>query len=286
MTTAWRSLLFVPADRPRYVQKACASGADAVLLDLEDGVAASAKEAARAALADAVGQLRAAGLDVAVRINRPWRLAVCDFEAAVLPGVRAVVLPKVPSGEHVRACAEVVGELETERGLEPGSVALIALIESPSAVERAAGIAGASDRLVALTLGVEDYAAAIGVPPSRDLLLGPASRLVNAARAAGLQAFGAAGSVASYRDLTALADELALARRLGFTASYAIHPDQVETINAAFTPTEAEVERAQAVVDAYRAALDTGRGAVAVGGAMVDEPVYRQAVTTLLRAGS
>ena len=116
----WRSMLFVPVTRPRFVEKGADAGADAIILDFEDSVAPSDKERARTLLPEALKQVSRRGADVVVRVNRPWRLLVRDLEAAVIPGVAALALPKIESAEHVQAIAEIVDELETERGILPG----------------------------------------------------------------------------------------------------------------------------------------------------------------------
>ena len=116
---AWRSLLFVPVTAEKFVRTGADRGADGIILDLEDAVAPSEKERARTLIADAIPQVSRKGADVLVRVNRPWRLLVRDLEAAVIPGVAALMLTKVDSPEHVLAVAEIVEELEGERGLPP-----------------------------------------------------------------------------------------------------------------------------------------------------------------------
>ncbi|MEM7253241.1 MAG: aldolase/citrate lyase family protein, partial [Pseudomonadota bacterium] len=159
MSTAlpfWRSLLFVPANVPKFVDKAPSIGADGIQLDLEDAVAASEKDTARRAIPKVARKLKATGTTIVVRINRPWRLAVRDLEEAVIPEVDVLTLPMVDSADHIKAIAEVVGELEVERGLEVGRIKFIGLVEEAAAFFRAEAIAGADPRLVAISLGMED----------------------------------------------------------------------------------------------------------------------------------
>src|ERR1700727_3861664 len=118
----WRSLMFVPVNVDKFVKTGADRGADGIILDLEDAVAPSQKDHARTLIADAIPHVSRKGADVLVRINRPWRLLVRDLEAAVIPGVAALMLTKVDSPEHVHACADIVQELETERGLTPGKI--------------------------------------------------------------------------------------------------------------------------------------------------------------------
>ena len=159
MTTAalpvWRSLLFVPVTAKRFVDGAARRGADAIILDLEDSVAASEKERARTLVPEAAEIVSRGGADVVVRVNRPLRLAVRDIEAAVGSRVLALALPKTDSAEHVRLIAEIVDEVEAERGVAPGTTRLIAMVETAAAFFRIAEIARAHPRLCALNLGAE-----------------------------------------------------------------------------------------------------------------------------------
>jgi citrate lyase subunit beta/citryl-CoA lyase len=152
----WRSLLFVPVTAKRFVDGAARRGADAIILDLEDSVAASEKERARGLVPEAAEIVSRGGADVVVRVNRPLRLAVRDIEAAVGPGVRALALPKVDSPEHIHLLAEIVDEVEAEHGMAPGTTRFIAMVETAAAFFRIAEIARSHPRLCALTLGTED----------------------------------------------------------------------------------------------------------------------------------
>src|ERR1700728_4262675 len=125
---SWRSMLFVPVTVEKFVNTAADRGADGIILDLEDSFAPSQKERARTLIAEAIPRVARNGADVLVRVNRPWRLLVRDLEAAVIPGVAALMLTKVDSPEHVHACADIVQELESERGLTPGSVQFVVLV--------------------------------------------------------------------------------------------------------------------------------------------------------------
>jgi citrate lyase subunit beta/citryl-CoA lyase len=138
----WRSILFVPALVDRFIEKAPDIGADAIQIDLEDAVALSDKSAARLRLPDVVKRVARRGADVIVRINRPWRMAIADLEAAVVRGVSTITLPKVESADHVRAVDEIVIELEQERGLPIGGISLLLMIEGPGALCGDAGREG------------------------------------------------------------------------------------------------------------------------------------------------
>lgn len=273
----WRSLLFVPVNVDRFVDRAHTRGADAIQLDLEDSIPPGEKDAARARVQEAAEKVARGGADVVVRINRPWRLALKDLEAAVSPRVQALTLPKVESADHVRMVDEVVSELERERGMEVGATKFIAMVETAPAFFRAAEIASASPRVVALTLGAEDFAISTGILPDPEGLLYPSLQIVIAARAAGVLPLGFVGTITEYRDLQALRAVVRRSRRLGFVGASAVHPDQVRVLNEEFRPTEEEVARARRVIAAYEEALAAGRGAIAVDGKMVDVPVVEQA---------
>ena len=275
--TPWRSMLYVPVTVDRFVRKAPSVGADAVQLDLEDSILPGEKQAARQALPEAVAALKASGCDVVVRVNRPLRLAVPDLEAAVLPGVQALAVPKVSSADHLRLLDETVTELETERNLPPGRIRLIAMVETPSALLDVRSIAGATPRLVALTLGTEDFALSAGVAPQPDLMMSAKQQVVYAARGAGLWPIGLVGSVAGYQDLAEFRRIARLSRRIGCLGASAIHPSQVPVLNEEFSPDEREVIRARALLEVYEDAAARGRGAVSFEGTMVDEPVARRA---------
>jgi citrate lyase subunit beta/citryl-CoA lyase len=274
----WRSLLYVPANRERFIQKAMTCGADAVQLDLEDSIAPDDKEAARAMIPAAVAQLAATPCDIVVRINRPLSLAVRDIEVCVRPGVAALSLPKVESADHVRLIAEAVGEAEQRNGVAAGSTRLILGIESPAAWLRMAEIAMAHPRVVAMLLGSEDFSLAVGMTTDPDALLGPKQALVIAAAAAGVMPLGLVGSFANFKDTEAFAAMVARSRDLGFRGSSCIHPDQVPLLNAGFSPTNDELAKARKIVAAFDAAQS---GTVGFEGAMLDLPVVERARATV-----
>jgi citrate lyase subunit beta/citryl-CoA lyase len=280
----WRSLLYVPVVSKRFVDKAHTRGADAIQLDLEDSIAASQKEEARRMLPAAVERLTSLGVDVAVRVNRPWRLAVRDLEAAVLPGVKALALPKLESADHVRFLDEVVTELEAGAGLPHGQVRFIAMVETSGGFFRLEEIAKASPRIAFLTLGTEDFATSAGVRPVPELMAGPKQVTVFAARAAGVLPIGLVGSIADYADPEAFREVVRRSRAIGLVGASAIHPSQVPIINEGFSPTAEELDRAERMVATYDAALASGLGAVEFDGAMIDEPVVERSRALLRQA--
>jgi citrate lyase subunit beta/citryl-CoA lyase len=280
----WRSLLYVPANARRFVDKAHQRGADAVILDLEDSVPPAEKAAARLALAAAVPRVSEGGADVLVRINQPLRLAVPDLEAAVLPGVSALVITKVDGASHLRLLDELVGELETEGGLPKGAIRFVLVVETPRAWLDMAAIFAASPRNAAAVLGSEDFSLACDAAPIDETLLVPKQQLIIQARACGLVPLGLIASVADFSHQERLLAMAQRSRRFGFAGATCIHPNQVLAVNQAFAPSAAERAQAQRIVEVYEEAEREGRGAVSVDGRMVDAPVVARARRLLQRS--
>jgi citrate lyase subunit beta/citryl-CoA lyase len=280
----WRSMLFVPVTVPRCVAGAADRGADAVILDLEDAVAPSEKQRARELLGEAVPQVSRRGADVLIRLNRPWRLLLRDLEAAVIPGVSALMLTKVDAAEHVQAVADVVDELETERGLLPGGIGFVVLVETAAGFFRMEAIARAHRRVLAISLGAEDFALSVGMLPEPEGLFYPKQHTIFAARAAGIMPLGFVGTVADYKDQQAFRAIIRRSRRLGFVGASCIHPLQVPVLNEEFAPTAEEVDQARRMVAIYDSALAAGTGAVEFEGHMIDIPVVQRAKAVLARS--
>lgn len=273
----WRSLLFVPANVERFVARAPLCDADAIILDLEDGVPAAQKTDARQAIPDAVLQLRRSGTEVVVRINPEPDLARSDLQASIGSGVQAICLPKVHDAAQVRQVSKVIDKLEMKRRLPAGHTRLIAMIESVEALEHLAAIAGSSTRLVAMILGSEDFSASVGMEPDHDLLLYPNQQVLFAARQAGLLPLGLVGSITEFRDLPAFRASVRLSRRAGFRGAQCIHPDQVQILNEEFGPSDDEVQEARSLLEAFEGAQRSGRGSVEYNGRMIDAPVAARA---------
>ncbi len=276
-------MLFVPVLNEKFLVGAPKRGADCIQLDLEDSIPFARKAEARAAVRAAAEGLAAKGVEVVVRINRPWRMAIADIEASVGPAVAALNLPKVPDAGHVRAVAEILDELEAERGLAPGHTGLVAMIETAEGLLNMASIAAAHERVLAITVGAEDLALSMGMEPVADALYVPNVQAVAAARAAGCLPIGYVGTVADYQDEARYREVTQQARRLGFAGGFCIHPKQVPILNEAFSPSATEVAEAEAIVAAYQAAERAGKGAVTHEGRMIDQPVVDRARALLQR---
>ena len=282
----WRSALYVPSNVPRFIDGAHKRGADAIIVDLEDSVPIAERPAARRDLQATAENVARGGADVIVRINRPWRQTMLDLEAAIGPRVNALAVTKVDSADHVRLVAEVVSELEAERGMAVGTTQFLLLIETPGAWFQMPEIAKADRRIVALTLGGEDFALAMGMLPTAEALMMPKQQLAIAARSAGILPLGFIGTVADYKDLDAFRMTVRRSRRLGFRGASVIHPSQIAILNEEFSPSSDEVDAARRIVAAYEEAVASGRGSIAVDGKMVDVPVVERANETLAIHGA
>lgn len=272
-----RSLLFVPGDRPERFAKAAASGADAIILDLEDSVSPANKEAARAAIADYLAGERE--VVTLVRVNPlDGHMTAADVAAITAARPDAIMLPKAEGAPSI-AQLDTILRSESARDASLPPILPIAT-ETPAALFTLGSYRETKDRLLGLTWGAEDLPAAIGATTSRESD-GGYTAPYEVARAMTLFAAHAAGAAAidtvfpAIKDEAGLAAYAARARRDGFTGMMAIHPSQVEPINAAFTPSADEAARAQAIVDAF--AANPGAGVLQVDGKMVDAPHLKQA---------
>lgn len=272
-----RSLLFVPADRPERFAKAAASGADAIILDLEDSVAPAKKDAARTAIRDYLAE--PAGAIRFVRIN-PLDAGHLDADLSAARGADAIMLPKAEGSAAIR-------QLTAAWGADRPPILPIAS-ETPAAIFTLGEYRQVAGDLCGLTWGAEDLPAAIGAATAREAD-GRYTPPYELARSLVLFAAHAAGVAAIETVYPAIADEAGLAayaargQRDGFTGMMAIHPRQVPIINAAFTPSAEAIGHAQAIVAAFAAAPDSG--ALQLDGRMIDAPHLKQARALLARAG-
>lgn len=280
----WRSILYVPGNVPKFIDKAHERGADCVLVDLEDSVQPAQKPEARAMLGETIKKVARGGADVAVRINRPLRMTIPDLEAAVQPGVSALFVTKTESVQHLKLLDEVVSDLEKERGLEVGGIGFGAMIEHPRALSQIHDIAEHGPRLIAMMLGGEDFALETGSVPSDETLELPKRMVAFAAQAHDVPMIGILGTVADYSDPDAYARSAERARRFGFSGGTCIHPGLVGALNAAFTPKEEDVAYAQKLIQADAKAASEGRGSFQVDGKMIDIPVIERARKLIARA--
>ncbi len=287
-----RSLLFVPATAPDKLAKAMASGADAVIVDLEDSVAADAKAEGRAGMSAFVAAQAplAPRPRLFVRINGfGTGFADADLDAAVAAGADGIMLPKAGGGPDITRLDAKIAVAEAVHGIAEGHTRILAIVtETAHAVFQTGTYRGASRRLSGMAWGAEDLSADLGAATAR----GPDGGFLDTFRLARtLTLLGAVaadcapidGVYTDFRDPDGLAAECRAAARDGFTAKMAIHPAQIATINAAFTPSAAEVAGAARIVEAFAAAGDPG--VLALDGVMLDRPHLMRARRVLARAG-
>jgi citrate lyase subunit beta/citryl-CoA lyase len=279
----WRSLLYVPVNVEKYVDKAHTRGADVIQLDLEDSVPAAEKERARTLVEKAAAKVRRGGADVVVRINQPLSLAVRDLEHSVCPDVDAIACTKIDGASHVRLLDELVSEIEHKRGMRVGHTKLITMIETPEAFTRIDEIPRASPRVVAMNIGGEDFALNCDMQPDDEVLLYPKQRMIIAARAAGVMPLGFIGTVADFSDWERFRQMVRRSRRFGFDGAGCIHPGQVAIVNEEYTPSAQEVEYARKVIRMDEEAAAAGRGSFQIDGKMIDVPVVVRARKLLAR---
>jgi citrate lyase subunit beta/citryl-CoA lyase len=279
----WRSILFVPAVSDRFVESALRQPADLLQIDLEDSVGPAQKEEARERAKSIADRFFAAGRQVSVRVNRPWRLLVRDLEAVVRESVLAVALPKVPDASFVQQVAEVLAELEREQGLTIGHTRIITMVEDAEGLTNMNEIAAAHTRVVGQIVGAEDLAVSMRMNVDDDGLYVPNVMCVAAARRAGIMPVGFIGTVADFNDPEAFRARIRRARKLGFESAFCVHPNQVHIINEEFAPSAEEVEFARGLVDEFEKEVGGGRAVFTFKGRMIDLPVVDQARQVLLR---
>jgi citrate lyase subunit beta/citryl-CoA lyase len=274
-----RSLLFCPANEPRKVARLSGSGADAVVLDLEDAVADSQKVAARTSAREALPTLR--GVVRCVRVNAfETGLTSGDVAAVVCPDLDAIVLPKAETLQDVRRLDRMIAKAEEKNGVAHGSVRVIAIVETCAGVAEAAEIAASGRRLLTLVFGSGDLGADLGLPTMRGNLTAALAygraKIVYDARAAGLPA-PLDGPFLMVRDQVALEADCNTSRSLGHRGRVCIHPDQVPVVNRVFGPDPDEVVFARKVIDAFAKAERSGSASITVDGVFVDYPIVYKA---------
>jgi citrate lyase subunit beta/citryl-CoA lyase len=279
----WRSLLYVPVNVEKYVDKAHTRGADCIQVDLEDSVPSAEKDRARALVPKVAPRVRRGGADVVVRINRPLPSAVRDLEASIGPDVDGIAVTKVQSADHLRLLDELVSELEAKRGLAPGHTRFIAMIETPQAFFCMAEIARSVERLVAMNIGGEDFALENGMDPVEGTLQMPKQQMVIAARAGALMPLGFIASVAGFGDWTAFRAMVRRSRQFGFMGAGCVHPGQVPIVNEEYSPSAEEIAYARRIIVENVTAEAAGRASFALDGKMVDVPVVERARRLLAR---
>jgi citrate lyase beta subunit len=286
-----RSVLSVPAHKEKMVAKAVRRGADQVMLDLEDSVPPGEKAGAREVAAESLASLEWGRVTRSLRINAmdtPFAYRdLVDVVERAGDHLDTVVVPKVRSARDIGAVALFLEQIEANIGLR-GGIGLEAIVEDAQGMLRVEEIATATERLEVLVFGVADYGASLRMPSRGASGHGevdpdypghkwhyPLSRLIMAARAAGLHAVDA--PFGDYRDREGLERSCRMSAALGYDGKWAVHPDQVETVNRVFSPEEADYERCRRILEAFERARARGEGAISLDGQMVDAASVRVA---------
>lgn len=281
-----RSMLILPVNVPKFVEKAHTRGADAITLDLEDAVPPAEKEKARALVRDSIRLAGLGGSDVLVRVNNDEEHIYKDLEATVHDGLSAVFLPKTELPEQVLKLEGLIEKLERNRGLKSHSIKIAIHIESPLGIINLKEIAGAGSRLESVSMGVDDYCLQMGIRPSdsAEELVFPMMNIATVSRAFNLVPLGILGSVANYKDLEKFRTAAEKSKKMGFAGAYCIHPDQVNILNEVFSPSKDEISWARRVMECFEKAVAEGRASTSLDGKMVDTPIYKQALALLEEA--
>lgn len=274
-----RSMLFVPVTKPKFFVSAPKSGADGIILDLEDSVPIHEKEKGRQAIKEAISSVGVGEADVLVRINNDDDNLLKDLDACVWPGLEGIMIPKVETAADVTLVDNVVSQLEKERDLELESIYLDVDFETARGIVNAQDIIPASPRVLSVGFGTGDYCRDVDIVPSPDgrELLYAFSRLITLAKASGVQAKGILGTIVDVRDVASFEHMAIQARNLGSSGSPCIHPKQVEILNRVFSPSRERIEWAENVIKTFEKGSREGIGAFVLDGKMIDYGSYRHA---------
>ena len=280
-----RSLIFVPGNRANMLERALDFNADIIMVDLEDSVPPAEKVAARDLARQWVPTLRQAGKRVMVRANSlDTGLTRDELTAVISPDLYGVSVGKTESVWNLREIDRIIAPLEASAGLQPGQIKLIPWIESARAVVNVNEMAAALPQIVAIAFGAEDYTNDMGIQRTDDgaEVYHPRATIAIAARAAGVAALDS--PYVAFRNPEGLRQDAGVARQLGYTGKFAIHPAQIDPINELFSPRPEDVAYARRVMEAWHEAEAAGRGSLNLDGKMVDVPVVKRAQNLLALA--
>lgn len=282
-----RSLLFIPGNKANMLAKAESCAPDVLVPDMEDSIPDAEKASARSTIAEWMPRLAAHRALLMPRVNSirtDW--FEDDVMTAAAAGVWGISIGKVESAADISRISDMLAHGERNAGLDAGSLRLVPWIETARAIVNCHEICMASDRIAAVAFGGEDYTADMGIERLDDEsnLLFARSTICNAARSTGIPALDT--PYFRFRDSEGLKASSVAAKRLGFKGRFAIHPGQIDTINACFTPSEAEIDAAKRIVTAFEAAERSGRGSTSLDGQVIDVPVVKRARAILAQADS
>jgi len=281
-----RTMMFVPASNAGMLRDAYIYGADSIMFDLEDSISLKEKDTSRFLVYQAVKTIDYGATETVVRINSLDMGGRDDVHAMVRAGIDVIRLPKTETAQDILDVEEVILEAERQCGREEGSTRMMAAIEGPVGVLNALSIATASERLIGIALGAEDYVTSMKTRryPERNSeeIFFARSMIVHAARAAGIAALDTVFS--DVNDSETLRKETEMIRQLGFDGKSVINPRQISIVNSVFTPTEKEIANAVAVMNAIEEAEAKGSGVIALNGKMIDKPIVERAERVLMLA--
>ncbi len=272
-----RTMMFVPGANAAMLRDAPLYGADSVMFDLEDAVSLNEKDSARTLVHFALKTFDYSAIETVVRINGLDTVGALDIEAMVLAGVNVIRLPKTETAKDIIDVAAVITQVEEENDLPVGTTKMMAAIESAEGVLNARDIATASDRLIGIALGAEDYVTNMKTrryPDGQELLFAR-SMILHAARAAGIAAIDTVFS--DINDTDGFLAETTRIKQLGFDGKSVINPRQIPLVNGIYAPSKAEIQQAKEVIWAIREAESKGSGVISLNGKMVDKPIVERA---------
>ena len=281
-----RTMMYVPGNNPAMLADATIYGADSIMFDLEDSVALSEKDAARWLVYEMVKNGDFDNTEVVVRINGlDTPSGHKDIEAMVRAGVGVIRLPKTDSAEDIHAVERLIEAAETSIGREIGSTKMMAAIEGPMGIINAFAIASASQRLIGIAIGAEDYVTSMKTKrsPGGVELMTARSQLVIAARAAGIAALDTVYS--DVENDEGFLEEVQLIKQLGFDGKSVINPRQIGVVHEAFHPSDVEISEAKQIMLAIEEANEKGSGVISLNGKMIDKPIVERAERVLELAG-
>ena len=282
-----RSLLFIPGNRPDMLGKVDKYSPDAFVPDMEDSVPRSEKQNARKHINDALDNMMRLGIPVIPRINSlNSGLAYEDIAIALNHKVFGLTVGKVASAADIKKLSEIIAIIEVDNGYEIGSTKLIVWIETAQSVINVREISRSSPRLLALAFGAEDYTNDMAIKRQSDdseIEFGRHSVAI-AARSANVLSLDT--PYFQFNNNEGLKGDILIARSIGYTGKFAIHPNQIEAINNGFIPSIEDLEQAKQIVSEYQKALSFGKGAISVNGMVVDVPVVKRAQAVIDMAGN
>lgn len=272
-----RTMMFVPGANAAMLRDAALYGADSVMFDLEDAVSLKEKDSARTLVYFALKTFDYSMVETVVRINGLDTVGAQDVEAMVLAGVNVIRLPKTETAQDIIDVEAVIEKVEKENNIPVGRTKMMAAIESAEGTLNAREIALASDRLIGIALGAEDYVTNMKTKrhPDGQELFFARSYILHAARTAGIAAIDTVYS--DVNNMEGFADEVRLIKQLGFDGKSVINPRQIPVVNGIYAPTDKEIQHAKEVIWAIREAEEKGSGVIALNGKMIDKPIVERA---------